>query len=154
MHSRFFLARVGQQKQPKKGHDDTIRYDEWWQLGPSYFSASSTAGQLFFLSNTLNLDAQSANESSFFSRQLINLWLWNQWSKNRKVNFWQFNLGTYLVQTKDLVQTRANLLKKVSKNSEKNHECASQLTPSIYKILWSNSSYFKSYKKRQIFWQQ
>ena len=27
--------------------------------------------------------------------------------------------GTYLVQTKDLVQTRANLLKKVSKNSEK-----------------------------------
>ena len=55
--------------------------------------------------------------------------------------------GTYLVQTKDLVQTRANLLKKVSKNSEKNHECASQLTSSIYKILWSNSSYSKSYKK-------
>ena len=28
-------------------------------------------------------------------------------------------MGTYLVQTKDLVQTRANLPKKVSKNSEK-----------------------------------
>ena len=28
-------------------------------------------------------------------------------------------MGTYLVQTKDLVQTRANLLNKVSKNSEK-----------------------------------
>ena len=38
-------------------------------------------------------------------------------------------------------------IKKVSKNSEKNHECASQLTSSIYKILWSNSSYSKSYKK-------
>ena len=37
--------------------------------------------------------------------------------------------------------------KKVSKNSENNHERASQLTSSIYKILWSNSSYFKSYKK-------
>ena len=37
--------------------------------------------------------------------------------------------------------------KKVSKNSKKNHECASQLTSSIYKILWSNSSYYKSYKK-------
>ena len=42
--------------------------------------------------------------------------------------------GTYLVQTKDLVQIRANLLNKVSKNSEKNHECASQITSSIYKI--------------------
>ena len=41
----------------------------------------------------------------------------------------------------------ANLLKKVSKNSEKNHECDSQLTSSIYKILWSNSSYSKNYKK-------
>ena len=56
-------------------------------------------------------------------------------------------LGTYLMQTKDLVQTRANLLNKVSKNSEKNHECASQITSSIYKILWSNSSYSRSYKK-------
>ena len=55
--------------------------------------------------------------------------------------------GTYLVQTKDLVQTRAKLLKKVSKNSKKNHECAPQLTSSVYKILWSNSSYSKSYKK-------
>ena len=51
------------------------------------------------------------------------------------------------MQTKDLVQTRANLLKKVSKISEKNHECASQLTSSIYKILWSNSSYSKIKKK-------
>ena len=56
-------------------------------------------------------------------------------------------MGTYLVQTKDLVQTHANLLIKVSKISEKNHEYAYQLTSSIYKILWSNSSYSKSYKK-------
>ena len=55
--------------------------------------------------------------------------------------------ATYLVQTKDLVQTCANLLNKVSKNSEKNHECASQITSSIYKISWSNSSYSRSYKK-------
>ena len=56
-------------------------------------------------------------------------------------------MGTYLVQTKDLVQTRANLLKKFQKILKKNHECASQLTSSTYKILWSNSSYSKSYKK-------
>ena len=55
--------------------------------------------------------------------------------------------GTYLVQTKDLVQIHANLPKKVSKNFEKNHEYASQLTSSIYKISWSNSSYSKNYKK-------
>ena len=55
--------------------------------------------------------------------------------------------GTYLVQTKDLVQIRANLLNKVSKNSEKNHECASQITSSIYKISLSNSSYSRSDKK-------
>ena len=59
----------------------------------------------------------------------------------------QKKLATYLVQTKDLVQTRANLLNKVLKNSEKNQECASQLTSSIYKISWSNSSYSRSYKK-------
>ena len=40
------------------------------------------------------------------------------------VHSWAFahhiqSKGTYLVQTKDLVQTCANLLKKVSKNSEK-----------------------------------
>ena len=55
--------------------------------------------------------------------------------------------ATYLVQTKDFVQICANLLNKVSKNSEKNHECASQITSSIYKISWSNSSYSRSYKK-------
>ena len=59
-------------------------------------------------------------------------------------------MGTYLVQIKDLMQICANLLKKVSKNSEKNHECAYQLTSYIYKILWSNSSYSKSYKKDKI----
>ena len=49
---------------------------------------------------------------------------------------------------------RANLLKKVSKNSKKNHECYSQLTSSIYKISWSNPSYSTlEVTKRQIFWQ-
>jgi len=56
-------------------------------------------------------------------------------------------MATYLVQTKELVQTRANLLNKVLKNSEKNHECDSQVTSSIYKISWSNLSYSRSYKK-------
>ena len=37
--------------------------------------------------------------------------------------------------------------KKVSKNSEKNLECASQPTSSIYKISGSNSSSSRSYKK-------
>ena len=56
-------------------------------------------------------------------------------------------LGTYPVQTKFWYKPRANLLKNISKNPEKNHECASQLTSSIYKILWSNSSYPRSYEK-------
>ena len=56
-------------------------------------------------------------------------------------------MGTYPVQTKFWCKSRVNLLKNISKNSEKNHECASQLTSSIYKISWSNSSYPRSYKK-------
>ena len=51
------------------------------------------------------------------------------------------------MQTKFWCKSRANLLKNISKNSEKNYECASQLTSHIYKISWSNSSYPKSYKK-------
>ena len=58
-----------------------------------------------------------------------------------------YKRGTYLVQTKDLVQTHANLPKKFQKILKKNHEYASQLTSSIYKISWSNLSYSKNYKK-------
>ena len=43
-------------------------------------------------------------------------------------------METYPVQTKFWCKLRANLLKHISKISEKNHECASQLTSSIYKI--------------------
>ena len=46
-----------------------------------------------------------------------------------------------------LVQLPCKPTKKVSKNSEKKHECTSQLTSSIYKISRSNSSYSSSYKK-------
>ena len=38
---------------------------------------------------------------------------------NHTINQTNMIKATYLVQTKDLVQTRANLLKKVSKNSKK-----------------------------------
>ena len=48
--------------------------------------------------------------------------------------------GTYPVQSSLWCNYRAIQLKKVSKNSEKNLECASQPTSSIYKISGSNSS--------------
>jgi hypothetical protein len=59
-------------------------------------------------------------------------------------------METYRMQTKFLCKPYVNLLKKVLKNSKKRHECTSQLTSSIYKISWSNSSYFSSYKKDKI----
>ena len=62
-------------------------------------------------------------------------------------------LETYLVQSRNWWNHRAIKLKRSSKNSEKNHECISRSTPSIYKFPLSNSSYNCSYKKRQIFWQ-
>ena len=55
--------------------------------------------------------------------------------------------GTYPVQSSLWCNHRAIQLKKVSKNSEKNLECASQPTSSIYKISGSNSSSSRSYKK-------
>ena len=55
--------------------------------------------------------------------------------------------GTYTVQSSLWCNHRAIQLKKVSKNSEKNLECASQPTSSIYKISGSNSSSSRSYKK-------
>ena len=54
--------------------------------------------------------------------------------------------GTYPVQSTLQCKHRTILLRKVSKNSEKNHECTSQPIPSIYKTSWSNSSYSNSYK--------
>ena len=55
--------------------------------------------------------------------------------------------GTYPVQSSLWCNHRAIQLKKVLKNSEKNLECASQPTSSIYKISGSNSSSSRSYKK-------
>jgi hypothetical protein len=54
--------------------------------------------------------------------------------------------GNILNPNHVLVQTLRKPAKKVSKNSEK-HECTYELTSSIYKISWSNSSYSSSYKK-------
>ena len=62
-------------------------------------------------------------------------------------------LGTYPVQSRLWCNHRIIQLKKVSKNSKKNLECASQPTSYIYKISGSNSSSSRSYKKnkKQIF---
>ena len=65
--------------------------------------------------------------------------------------FWMFTCcilwWTYPVQSSLWCNHRAIQLKKISKNSEKNLECASQPTSSIYKISGSNSFSSRSYKK-------
>ena len=62
---------------------------------------------------------------------------------------WTRGGGTYPVQSSLWCNHRAIQLKKVSKNSEKNLECASQPTSYIYKISGSNSSSSRSYKKHK-----
>ena len=77
------------------------------------------------------VDVASHRRILAFSIEFWTMWIW-----------W-----THPVQSCLWCNHRAIQLKKISKNSEKNLECASQPTSSIYKISGSNSSSSRSYKK-------
>ena len=64
------------------------------------------------------------------------LWL----ASENIIRQWFLQYGDISCAIKLIVQSPCNPTKKISKNSEKNLECASQPTSSIYKISGSNSS--------------